>query len=93
MPGAKGAYKRETEMRKLFAIAGILLATVASAYAEMTAADIAALPQDKVRAIKASCAQQWNDNFRMREFCEDKQYEALKRLIERGSIKPNGEKM
>lgn len=58
------------------------------------AADITAkLPQDKVAAIKRDCAGRWENNFEMREFCENQQYEALQRMIDRGSVKPSGERL
>jgi hypothetical protein len=78
-------------MKKLLLIAGAMLLMVANASADdYSAADIAKLPQDKVVAIRRECAKDWGDNFRMREYCEDRQYEALQTLIDRGSVKPNG---
>ena len=50
-----------------------------------TADEIARLPQDKVVAIKQQCLTKCGDDFRMRVYCEDRQYDALKALIVRGS--------
>lgn len=65
-------------MKRLFAIAGFALFASHPFAGEFSAADIARLPQDKVAAIK---------NFAMPEFCEGSQYEALRNLIARGSIR------
>lgn len=74
----------------LTATALALLTTNASA-GDFSAADIAKLPQDKVAVVRQHCASEWPDDFRIRKLCEDQQYEALQSLINRGSIKPNGE--
>ena len=70
----------------------VMMASNASAD-DYTAADIAKLPQDKVAVIKQHCARIFSDNFEMREYCENQQYEALQRLINRGSVKLNGERL
>jgi hypothetical protein len=49
----------------------------------MTKDEINALPSDKVATVKADCAKKWGGDFSMRLYCEDKQYEALKQLLER----------
>lgn len=49
--------------------------------------EIAKLPQDAVTAIKQDCTKDWGTDYRMRLYCENKQYEALRKLIERGSIR------
>jgi hypothetical protein len=36
--------------------------------------------------IRAHCAQQWSDNYEMREYCEQKQIEAIQKLKSRGPI-------
>jgi hypothetical protein len=69
------------------ALALAALAGQASAHEDFTPAEIAQLPSDKVQAIKKYCEKEWNENFRMRVFCEDQQYKALKVLINRGSEK------
>jgi hypothetical protein len=68
-------------------IGGVAAVVIAlPAYAEpMPSKEIEILPQDKVQRIKQECARQWGDDFDMRVYCEDKQYKALKLLIERGS--------
>jgi len=71
-------------------LAAALLVQDASAE-NFRAADIAKLPQDKVAAVKRDCARQWGDDFRMREYCENQQYQSMQRLIDRGSITPKGE--
>jgi dsRNA-specific ribonuclease len=76
----------------LAAAAFALLATNALAE-DFRTADIAKLPQDKVAAVKQHCANRWANNFEMQEYCENEQFSALKRLIERGSIKATGEKL
>jgi hypothetical protein len=71
----------------------LLMATAASASDDFSGSDIAKLPQEKVAAIKDACARKWGDDFRMREYCENQQYEALQRLIVRGSVGPKGERL
>ncbi|KWV49833.1 hypothetical protein AS156_14980 [Bradyrhizobium macuxiense] len=74
---------------KLVKIAALVVAgTVSASAGEMSSDDIAKLPQDKVAAIKQYCANEWPDNYAMRVYCEDRQYGALKELIDRGSIEP-----
>jgi hypothetical protein len=75
--------------RSMTAAALVLLTTTASAF---TAGDIAKLPQDKVAAIKRQCAH-WGEkgDFEMQQWCEDKQYQALRDLITRGSVPTKGE--
>jgi hypothetical protein len=74
-------------MKTIRTIAAALVAltatVVASNAAYMTKDEINALPSDKVATIKADCAKKWGDDFSMRLYCEDKQYEALKQLLER----------
>jgi hypothetical protein len=70
----------------LLAITLALLAAPARA-GDLTNTDIARLPQDKVAAIVRHCAREWDDNFRMRKYCEDTQYKALQDLIARGSVR------
>jgi hypothetical protein len=48
----------------------------------------AAAIAEKIEIIKRKCAGEWSDDFRMRRHCEDRQFEALQSLIDRGSIKP-----
>ncbi|KWV51979.1 hypothetical protein AS156_11190 [Bradyrhizobium macuxiense] len=72
------------------ALAALALGTTASSAADFTPDEIAKLPQDAVAAIKQDCADKWGNNFEMRIYCEDKQYEALQHVIARGEIKPNG---
>jgi hypothetical protein len=76
-------------MKKIFLVAATLLvfASTVQAKAQMSKEDIAKLPQDKVEAIRQYCERKWGTNFDMRIFCEDNQFESLKALIDRGSIK------
>ncbi|MGV7212516.1 hypothetical protein [Bradyrhizobium sp. UFLA05-112] len=61
---------------------------------DVSAADIARLPQDKVALIKQQCAHWGNQGkFEMQRYCEDEEYEALQELINRGSLKPNGDRL
>jgi hypothetical protein len=53
----------------------------------MTKDEIDLLPQDSVVAIRKDCEREWGNDFRMRAYCEDNQYKALKALIDRGSVK------
>lgn len=64
----------------------VIVATPLSANAELSKDEIAKFPQDRVEAIRQLCARQWGHDYDMRVFCEDKQYRALKALIERGPI-------
>lgn len=70
-----------------FGIIALTLAFQTAALARNggSAAKIAKLPPDKVAIIRRHCADQWPDQFDMRLYCEDKQYDALRTLIERGS--------
>ncbi|GLR88459.1 hypothetical protein GCM10007857_51710 [Bradyrhizobium iriomotense] len=79
--------------RSLLAAAALALLISTASAGDFRAADIAKLPQDKVAVIKANCAKEWGDNFRLREYCEDLKYEALQNLISRGSIGPKGERL
>lgn len=74
-------------MKRVFALLTLVLlaASPASAGDNMSKAEIARLPQDKVQVIKEACAREWDDDFRMRIYCEDRQYRALQALIERNS--------
>ncbi|MBO4221974.1 hypothetical protein [Bradyrhizobium neotropicale] len=86
----------ERTMSKTFGLitAVALLAMPCSASAsEFSAAEIAKLPQEKVAAVKRDCASTWQDDFRMRLYCEDKQFKAMQQLIDRGSIKPTGDRL
>ncbi|GAU87001.1 hypothetical protein BIWAKO_06954 [Bosea sp. BIWAKO-01] len=67
-------------MERLFVTAAFTFLASHAFAGEFSAADIAPLPQDH-------CAQKWDSNFVMREFCEDNRYEALGKLIARGSIR------
>lgn len=67
-------------------IASLVLWAAPAAAANYTASDIAKLPQDMVVAARRDCASRWGGNFDMRIWCEDKQFDALQRLINRGSI-------
>lgn len=70
----------------------MLSLTSAMASEQFNANDIARLPQSAVTDIKQYCAARWSSNYEMREYCENEQYAALKRMIERGSInKPNSQ--
>jgi len=77
--------------RLLMTTAALALLTTTAQAASFRADDIARLPQDKVASIKRYCASEWDDNFRMREYCENNQFEALQRMIERGSVSKKGE--
>jgi hypothetical protein len=55
----------------------------ANAHNYMTKEEIAKLPSEKVAVIKRMCAQRWADNFEMRLYCEDEQYQSLQILLER----------
>jgi hypothetical protein len=76
----------EREMKKLL-IGGVLVLIInAPAFAEgMSKEEVAKLPQDKVQIIKQACQAKWESDFSMRIYCEDKQYKALKFLLERDS--------
>lgn len=77
-------------MRKMIAIAGLTFALTTSAYAEeLTAADVAALPQDRVRKIIKECHMADN-NLVLQDMCERMQLEALKRIVDRGTYRPDG---
>jgi hypothetical protein len=65
----------------------------ASALDRLSRGEIAALPQDKVETIKRHCAEMFPDAFETRLFCEDSEFVALKKLIDRGSIKPKGDNL
>ena len=63
-------------------------ATAASAIERLSSQEIAALPQDKVAIIQKTCAMTaFGFGYEERVDCEDKQYAALKKLIDRGSFK------
>ena len=69
-----------------FVVAAALIASALPSAAEgMSKAEIATLPQDKVRSIKEECERKWANDFRMRVYCEDKQYKALKFYLDRNS--------
>jgi hypothetical protein len=71
------------------AIAGLVLALTTSVHAdELTAADIAALPQDRVRTILKEC--HYPTNFVLQDMCERTQLEALKRIVDRGTYQSGG---
>ncbi|VIO80095.1 hypothetical protein [Bradyrhizobium ivorense] len=80
-------------MTRLTLVAALLIGTATSAYCldRLTPAEIASLPQDQVAIAKRGCAAQWPNDFEMRLYCEDKQIAAMKKLIDRGSMK--GEKL
>jgi hypothetical protein len=67
-------------------IAALILWAAPAVAANYTASDIAKLPQDMVAAARRDCASRWDSNFDMRIYCENKQFDALQRLIDRGSI-------
>jgi hypothetical protein len=78
------------EMRKLLVVTTALVALAVPAHAQfgkMSKADIDALPQDSVAAIRRQCERDWGTDFGTRLYCEDQQYQALKALIDRGSVK------
>ncbi|MGY8683362.1 hypothetical protein Q2941_37130 [Bradyrhizobium sp. UFLA05-153] len=79
--------------RSLLAIVALAMLLTTASAGDFRAADIAKLPQDKVATIKADCAREWGDNFRMREYRENRQYEALQHLIDRGSFPVKGERL
>jgi hypothetical protein len=88
----------EEQMSKIITIGAAVVAaslTVGSASAldKLSRDKIAALPQDKLEAIKRYCAKYTNGGFNLQLICEDGEYMALKTLIERGSVKPNGDKL
>lgn len=67
--------------------------TASSSCAKLTPAEIAALPQDKVEQARQHCARLFPDQFSTRLYCEDQELTAIKQLIDRGSIKPKGDKL
>jgi hypothetical protein len=71
---------------KTLITAALLLMVPGIAAAEFDAADIARLPQDQVAIAKKHCAKVWTEEFRMRLWCEDKEFESMKKLIDRGSM-------
>jgi hypothetical protein len=72
---------------KSLAIAALLIAMLVPAKAtSMSKEEIAQLPQDRVNAIRQYCAQRWANEYSMRIWCEDKEYQALKALLARGSL-------
>jgi hypothetical protein len=90
-----GDHARGLRVKKptaILTVATMLVATVATS-GEFTAAEIARLPQDQVEAAKRECAREWPNDFEMRLYCENKQFRALRELIERGSIKSQGGKL
>lgn len=82
-------------MKRLALTAALLIgtATAASCLDRLTAAEIAALPQDQVAIAKRGCAAQWPNDFNMRLYCEDKQFAAMKTLIDRGSVSAKEDKL
>src|SRR4051812_14635703 len=65
-------------VKKMIAIAGLTFALTTSVHAEeLTAADVAALPQDRVRKIIKECHMADN-NLIVQDMCERMQLEALK---------------
>jgi hypothetical protein len=78
-----------TLKQRLLAIAGIALALTTSVHAEeLTAADVAALPQDRVRKIIKEC--HMPDNLIVQDICETMQLQALKRIVDRGTYQSGG---
>lgn len=77
--------------RFLLTAAALALLTTTASAGEFTAADIAKLPPDMVETVKRHCAGDWPTDFRMREYCENKQYQALQNLIVRGSLRGKGD--
>jgi hypothetical protein len=73
-------------MDKVTIAAALILWTAPAVAANYTASDIAKLPQDMVGAARKHCESLWGSNFDMRIYCENKQFDALQRLIDRGSI-------
>jgi hypothetical protein len=59
----------------------------------MSLSEIADLPQDKVRAIQQRCAEQYPNDYTTQLGCEEIELDALKTLIERGSLAPDGNPM
>ncbi len=59
-----------------------ILEAVKSQEAEKVAISSAEPPSDQgaAAAIRAKCAKEWPDDFAMRKYCEDKQYEGLRAL-------------
>ncbi|UQE01148.1 hypothetical protein [Bradyrhizobium japonicum] len=82
-------------MKRLALTAALLIGTATSAYCldRLTPAEIASLPQDQVAVAKGGCAAQWPNDFEMRLYCEDKQFSAMKKLIDRGSVSAKGDKL
>jgi hypothetical protein len=66
-------------MKKLLAIAGATLALAATAHADP-------LPTDVMNNIRRLCAAEWQNDYDMRLFCENKQVEAARKLQDRGSV-------
>jgi hypothetical protein len=52
----------------------------------LTSQEISTLPKDMVTEIKQHCATEWPADFEMRVYCEDNQYVALRKLMDRGSL-------
>jgi hypothetical protein len=72
-------------------IATIAFAAVAFAYpGDLTKEEIARLPQDRVAAIQKMCERRYQgeSNYSSQVVCENREYRALKELIQRGSF-PN----
>jgi hypothetical protein len=88
----------EEQMSKINSIGTAVVATSltvgsASALDKLSRDEIAALPQDKLEAIKRYCAKYTNGGFNLQLICEDGDDRAFKTLIERGSVKPNGDNL
>jgi opacity protein-like surface antigen len=77
----------------LAAVLFVITMTSAVALDRLTPQEVAALPQDKVVVVKKRCAGMFPDDFSTRLYCEDSEYIALKKLIDRGSVSPKGERL
>jgi hypothetical protein len=75
--------------QRLLAIAGLTLALTGPIHAqELTADDVAALPQDMVRKIIKECHD--SNNLVLEDLCERIQLGALKRIVDRGTYQSGG---
>jgi hypothetical protein len=77
-------------VRRIVAFLAFTLAAMNPAHAQMSAGEIAELPQDKVRAIQQRCAEKYPNDYTTQLGCEEIELGALRTLIERGSLAPDG---
>jgi hypothetical protein len=77
---------REAMFTRLATVVSLLVATALAGQAQTTPSPPTGTTEKEFATLRDQCAKEWPENFRMRNFCEEQQIEALRKLKSRGSI-------